>query len=183
MNTKVVNLFAGPGAGKSTTAAGIFYYMKKEGVSCELAPEYAKDLVWEESIKKLDNQIYVFGKQLQRMARLVGKVEYIIADSPIILSWIYEQLRRDRNFIDGTETLGKLIYEEFSFMKNINIFLNRRPGYQQDGRLQNLDEAKDIDDRIKNYLSRNHIKTYFVDVSDETALTISKKILSGTFTP
>jgi len=30
---KVINLFAGPGAGKSTTAAGLFYYMKKLGMA------------------------------------------------------------------------------------------------------------------------------------------------------
>lgn len=31
MKTKVINFYAGPGAGKSTNAAGLFYEMKKLG--------------------------------------------------------------------------------------------------------------------------------------------------------
>lgn len=39
----VVNLFAGPGSGKSTTAAGIFYILKSEyNINCEYVSEYAR---------------------------------------------------------------------------------------------------------------------------------------------
>ncbi len=48
--TLVINMFAGPGAGKSTLAAGTFFRLKCLGVNAEIAPEYAKDLVWEESL-------------------------------------------------------------------------------------------------------------------------------------
>lgn len=40
---KVINLFAGPGSGKSTTCAGVFSKLKLAGVNCEMALEYAKD--------------------------------------------------------------------------------------------------------------------------------------------
>ena len=63
----VVNLFAGPGSGKSTTCAGVFSKLKLAGVNCEMALEYAKDKVWENSLDVLDDQIYVFGKQLHRL--------------------------------------------------------------------------------------------------------------------
>jgi len=42
MKTKVINLFAGPGAGKSTTAAGLFAEMKRANVDVELVTEYVK---------------------------------------------------------------------------------------------------------------------------------------------
>lgn len=61
--TTVINLFGGPGAGKSTLAALLFHHLKIRGLSCEMALEYAKDKVWEESYSTLHNQIYVFGKQ------------------------------------------------------------------------------------------------------------------------
>lgn len=41
----VINLFAGPGSGKSTTCAGVFNKLKLAGINCEMALEYAKDKV------------------------------------------------------------------------------------------------------------------------------------------
>ena len=53
----VVNLFAGPGSGKSTTCAGVFSKLKLIGINCEMALEYAKDKVWENSLDVLNDQI------------------------------------------------------------------------------------------------------------------------------
>ena len=55
----IVNLFSGPGAGKSTTAAGLFYKLKKQGVNCELVTEYAKHVTWRGNFSTLKNQVYV----------------------------------------------------------------------------------------------------------------------------
>ena len=41
-STLLVNLYAGPGAGKSTGAAYIFAKLKMAGVDCEYVSEYAK---------------------------------------------------------------------------------------------------------------------------------------------
>ena len=57
MDTLVINLCGGPGTGKSTLSANLFAKLKMAGVDVELAPEYVKDLVWEESFKKIENQI------------------------------------------------------------------------------------------------------------------------------
>ena len=56
--TIVINLFGGPGVGKSTLCASVFARLKIMGVDCEMASEYVKDIIWEESYKKLENQIY-----------------------------------------------------------------------------------------------------------------------------
>ena len=47
MNTLVINLFSGPGVGKSTTAAMVFAKLKMNGVDCEMALEFAKEKVWD----------------------------------------------------------------------------------------------------------------------------------------
>lgn len=52
-STIVVNLFAGPGAGKSTGAAYIFAMLKMHGIDCELVTEFAKDKTWEHNSKAL----------------------------------------------------------------------------------------------------------------------------------
>ena len=67
--TLIINLMGGPCSGKSTIASGLFYNLKKLGYNCELALEFAKDKVWEESIKVLDDQFYVFGKQFHKLLK------------------------------------------------------------------------------------------------------------------
>ena len=62
----VINLIGDPGSGKSTAAAGIFYKLKKMGVNCELSLEFAKDKVWEEAFRTMDDQIYIFAKQYHK---------------------------------------------------------------------------------------------------------------------
>lgn len=139
----VVNLFAGPGAGKSTIAANVFAELKWAGVNCELVTEYAKDKVWEGSEKVLDNQIYVFGKQIQRLNRLIDKVDVAITDSPIVLSMYYNRLGKSWTRLDS------LVIEAFEQFDNMNYFLVRKKAYQQAGRLQTEEEAKQIDKELR----------------------------------
>lgn len=89
MKTLVVNFYAGPGTGKSTVAAHVFALLKWRGMNVEMALEYAKDKVWEESLAVLSNQIYVLGKQIHRVNRLVGQVDIVLTDAPLGHSLYY----------------------------------------------------------------------------------------------
>lgn len=57
--TTYVNIFGGPGVGKSTTAADLFVAMKKAGYNVELVTEVAKDFVWEDRSTTLTIQPYI----------------------------------------------------------------------------------------------------------------------------
>ena len=126
--TRVINLIGGPGSGKSTTAAGLFYTLKTKGYDCEMALEFAKDKVWEESVKTLDDQIYIFGKQYHKIWRLNNKVDYIITDAPLLLSSYYNQIESDY--------FNDFIIEQFNRFDNLTFFIKRNEDhYEQNGRL------------------------------------------------
>jgi hypothetical protein len=146
----VVNLFAGPGVGKSTTAARVFAELKLKGVNCEMALEFAKDKVWEESFKTMDDQIYIFGKQFHKIWRLKDKVDVIICDSPLPISIVYDK--------ENSESFHKLIMEQFNKFANFNYLLERGGEYQTEGRVQTEEEAKEVDKTVKRVLDEQEIK-------------------------
>lgn len=140
--TIFVNLYGGPGTGKSTTAAGVFNRLKTEGVKCELITEYAKDLTWEETIAKV-SQPKIFGEQYQRHHRLNGKVEVAITDSPLIIQSIYADMF-GYGWMSGAIILG---HNQFD---NIDVMLRRVKKYQPYGRVQTESEAIEIDHKMLN---------------------------------
>ena len=77
-NTLIVNLYGGPGSGKSTGAAYIFSKLKMAGVDAEYVTEYAKDKVWEGNKEVFNCQFYITGKQVFRIHRCFGKVDVIV---------------------------------------------------------------------------------------------------------
>lgn len=142
--TLVLNLFSGPGAGKSTTAAGIFFELKTRGINVEIAAEYAKDLVWEKRHKTFEDQIYIFAKQYHRLHRLLGQVEVVITDCPILLSPIYDTERR--------QSFKELVIEEHRKMWTYNVFLKRKKAFNPIGRNHDLKQASQLDIDILNLL-------------------------------
>lgn len=142
--TLVVNLFAGPGSGKSTTAAGVFFELKSRGVNCELATEFVKDLVWEERHKAIDNQIYIFAKQHHRITRLLDEVDVIITDSPLLLTHVYDT---QSNYL-----LRNLATYEHNKLWTFNVFVKRQKEFNPKGRMQTYEEARKLDRTIANVL-------------------------------
>ena len=166
----VINLFGGPGCGKSTTAAAVFSLLKLHSVETELITEFAKDLVWEERFHTFKNQHYLFGKQHHRLWRVGDKVDVMVTDSPIFLSLIY----RKELYSDA---FRKVVLEEFNAYNNINFFLNRIKPYNEVGRNQTKKEAKQIDREIIKDLDKHSID-YFIINSDIMAPNlITEKIL------
>ena len=113
----VVNLFGGPGSGKSTTRAGLFYLMKLAGMKVEEAPEWIKHKVYEEDPYPFKDQLYTLAKQNKQVRELDGKVDWCVTDSPILLSLIYGEGK--------TETFKKLVHETYDSYDNINIFIDK----------------------------------------------------------
>lgn len=159
--TLVVNAFAGPGAGKTTSAWAIAAELKKRGMVVEYVPEYAKELVWEENFALLDqtyeNQMKVYEEQKHRIDRLIGKVDVIVTDSPTVMSVQY--LSTEKNTPEQVAAYRKMAVDDFKKYHTFNYFILRGNIYEQEGRIQTFDEAKSIDRSIKEFLREN--KIYF----------------------
>lgn len=168
-NTLLVNLYAGPGAGKSTGAAYIFAKLKMAGVDCEYVSEYAKDRVWQEDQFPLQHcQLYVTGKQCLKIYRLLGKVDVVVTDSPIAVGAMYTT---EKPYQDVC------LYEAKKYKNTYNLFVNRFKPYNPNGRNQTEEEAKEIDRKIKAFLTDNNLEFKEINGTEEGYNAIVKDII------
>jgi hypothetical protein len=166
---KVISLYGSPGSAKSTTAAGLFFLMKTQGINCELVTEKAKDLVWNESYKTLENQLLVFAEQYHRLWRLKGKVQYAVTDAPLLNSHVYAK--------NPSASFTNLINECYGEFENYNFFIKRVKPYNPIGRNQTEEQSNQLVDPILTVL-KNH--RYIEVLGDKDApKTIWNYVLDG----
>jgi hypothetical protein len=153
--TKIVNFIGGPGSGKSTFSYRLMAHFKMNGISCEYTGEYAKEKVWDDHLKIFDNQLLVFAQQQHRLHRLVGKVDYIITDSPLVQFVYYldeftpDEEKKSERFL----AFKKLIWAEFNSFTNINFFMKRPLEFNNEGRYQDSQKALKIDNEMMEILT------------------------------
>lgn len=165
-NTLVINLFGGPGCGKSTTMARLFADLKSQGMNVEMVSEFAKDLVYELRQETMKDELYIFAKQHHRMFRVNGKVDIIITDRPLLLTNIYVSLYLPKD--DYSINLQKLVRSTFKTFNNINIVLDRT-GIEYKGdeaRLQSLKESEEIDEMTKDELNVSNEEYYTIQTNE-----------------
>ena len=87
-----INLYGGPGVGKSTLAAKLYSHMKRNGANVELVQEEVKQWAYEKRQIHPWDCVPLFGRQLEREQRLFQNgVRQIITDSPLLLNVFYSQ--------------------------------------------------------------------------------------------
>ncbi len=140
----VINFFAGPGAGKSTSAAALFAKLKNKGLKVELAREFAKDLIYEGREVQLErNQLLVTANQYARLKDLEASgCEIAVCDSPLALGISYG---KDMLYANELEALIMKLNREFT---NLNVWVERTKPYQQFGRLQDEAGARKLDNSM-----------------------------------
>ena len=149
---KVINMFGAAGSGKSTNSAGLAYELKKDGFKVELVTEFAKELCITKSEHLLENQIWVFGNQYHKMKYLSNDLDFIITDSPIMLSAWY-----GKKYNYQFESLYPLIKEVHNSFDNINIFLERAHSWDPYARVQSEEESNQDSTDLQNFLKENQI--------------------------
>lgn len=166
--TTIINLYGGPGSGKSTGAAYLFHKLKTLGANVELVREYVKEWVWTARKMSTYDQIYFLGKQIRQESLLFGKVDWIVTDSPVMMNLYYAQKYCPLVISEGVRaaTLAYYHQAEDDGHKHVHVFLNRTQPYLSHGRYQSENEAKEIDDDVKKVL--RHLKVTFIETTSET---------------
>lgn len=161
----VINLYGGPGVGKSTTAAGLFFRMKATGMNVELVTEFAKDLTYRKSTHVLRDQGYVLAEQHHRLWQCRDQVDYVVTDSPLLLPIVYAELG---DSIYHMNEFREYVLSLMSSYHNVNFFLKRSPNqeYSTVGRQQSHQEAQQIDQKIIDLLSELQVNWLTVGVDN-----------------
>ena len=149
MKPLFINIYGGPGSGKSTAMAYIFSKLKMKGVNVDMVMEFAKEVLYQGNLESLKNQIYIFGNQYQRFFNVARNVDVVVTDAPIFMSIVYNSLTT------GREEFDALVNELGKRYRDKNYFLERVTPYSTDGRHQNEEQANDVSrtiiEKLKKY--------------------------------
>lgn len=151
--TLVINLFAGPRAGKRTCAWQLADELTRLGYRVEYIPKYSKELLLDDRMDMLDgsleHQQMIFKEQNRRIQRMSGKVDIVVTDSPLLLSSLYCK--------EHSKEFDQAVRENFLGYDNFNLFVNRGNVNEQGGNSQSQDKNRAIDEKINNYLHSHEI--------------------------
>lgn len=171
--TILIELIAGPAAGKTTTALGLtnllkFYFSEylRSDLTVEYVSEYAKEVALEYQDacipyhNKIRNQALLFGIQLERLLQLKDKANFIVNDSALILCAHYAP----KEYYDE-KSLMTLIQNNYKHFDNvIYIYIERdeKIKHLKLGRLESLTTSKNIDKNLISLLNRYNIHPFIV---------------------
>lgn len=168
MSSVIVNLFGGPGVGKTSLGSDIFAQLKKKHISVELVPEVAKQMIYQSNQAAIKYQFFIGNTQLFWQKSVEDHVDVVIAESPYILSSVYNQTHPH---------LTSGFIEEFKKQNNINYFILRKNNaFDVSGRIHSFEESKSLDKEILNMLKSNSIDFREIELNQYTVEEILKDI-------
>jgi len=171
MNTVVINLVGGPCCGKSTTAAGLFAALKlRSKQKVEIVTEVIKDYVYDENKMAMQDQVLITAQQNHRLFRLNGKVDFVVSDASLLNGIMYNEFYNDTDNISS-----EIAFDLYNQYENIVFLLPRKPEYDQYGRTQTLEQAKELDAIFVRNLEEMNIP--FIDMREYTHEEMPSRIL------
>lgn len=147
MKNLIVNVYGGPGCGKSTRINYIASILKLNGIPCEVCPEFAKDEIHRGCADNLKDQKYIFGNQQHLLKKLTEIYPIIINDGTLMNCIMYD--------LSGDKEFHNVIYKTYKEYENLNYFIERRNDIQfvQEGRVHDYNESIKKDKEILNILT------------------------------
>jgi nicotinamide riboside kinase len=168
VQTTIISLYGGPGTGKSTSAAYLYYVLKTQGANAELVREYVKDWAWEKRSFSTYDQLYFLGKQSRRESMLYGKADWVVTDSPVLMNAYYAQLYCPPVVAEGVKASAAGFYQhaEVDGHRHVHVFLKRSKPYNPAGRYQDEKGARELDVGIRTMLDGMRLKTVECDTTE-----------------
>ena len=170
--TLVVNFFGAPGSGKSSLTGGLFYDLKTHHyINCEMAREVAKRKVWQGDHESLKDQDYISALQRRELEILLGQVDVVISDSPLLLGCIYSP----SHYPDSFKQFTKWSFDQYN---NLNFLVKRTKPYNPKGRNHNELESDQIHLELEKLLNGFNLPYHEVvsDSLQEASLIVRNKL-------
>ena len=153
--TLIVNIYGGPGAGKSTTALQLVAELKKLGYHADYVSEVAKELVYAKDFEHLDgtlkNQSKILFEQKRRLDIMLDNVDVVVTDSPLLLNTVYLK--------ENAPEYIESVFSQYENYNNYNVVVERDLSvkFEQEGRIHNLEESIKKDGEINTLLDSHDI--------------------------
>lgn len=136
----LINLYGGPGAGKTTTALRLTGALKAAGYEAEYVPEYARDLSLEERLT-VTPQFNILMEQAKRIMRTIGTgIDIVVTDSPILLQSLYAETEADQERAVVLHTALATVFDMRNFLID-----NERLNHSMVGRVTSKEDAQALD--------------------------------------
>lgn len=168
MTIRRICLYGGPGSGKSTTAAGVYYSLSKEGLDVELVREFIKEeMVYNDRFPKGFDQSWIFSSQMHREEKALRHNKIIVADCPVLVAVAYTDYYK-APCKDDLMAQAKKFEQQYP---SLNIFLDREGiPYKDSGRYQNSTQALEVDSCLKSVLEEAGVSYEVIRTVDTDGL-------------
>lgn len=176
----MVNLFAGPSAGKTVLRALLFAELKMSGsgLDVEETIEVAREHVREGRELALRNRIKMLGDQYHRGFRFRfgqgAPVDVVVSDSPVLLNAVYA--RREGTWPQAYLDLCRWAHDQD---ESLNVWVERQEGhaFQQGGRREDPAECARLDGEIRGMLHDQGIPYVIARSTPEDARSLAGRII------
>ena len=160
-----------PSSGKTSLSAKLFAQLKAMDLNAEYTSEYVKGWAWEGKKVGPFDQFYIFGKETHNQSRLFDKVDFIISDSPVMLTAFYHY------FYNGNEALNEVCHNFYNLAEEagvevVNFFLPRKKKYVAKGRYQTQEEADALAFQLKEWLNKEEYEYTILECPDKERINV-----------